>query len=95
MSHVVSSADVEAGVVAVVPAVVVTSMDVSKIPVELTEDDVSAAVVPRVVLSTEVMPTVVVSAEVVARVVVSAEVVPRVVLSTEVVAKGSSFNCRW
>ncbi len=83
----VSSADVEAGVVAVVPAVVVTSMDVSKIPVELTEDDVSAAVVPRVVLSTEVMPTVVVSAEVVARVVVSAEVVPRVVLSTEVVPR--------
>ncbi len=90
----VSSADVEAGIVAVVPAVVVTSMDVSKIPVELTEDVVSAAVVPRVVLSTEVlvvsaevMPTVVVSAEVVARVVVSAEVVPRVVLSTEVVPR--------
>ncbi len=46
-------------------------MDVSEISVELTEDVVTAEVVPRVVLSTEVVP----------RVVASAEVVPRVVLS--------------
>ncbi|XP_016296399.1 uncharacterized protein LOC107654025 [Sinocyclocheilus anshuiensis] len=78
----------------VVPAVVITSMDVNKIPVELTEDVVSAEVVPRIVLSIEVMPRVVVSAEVVPRVVlstevvvVSAEVVPRVVLSAEVMPR--------
>ncbi len=47
-----STADVDAGIVAVVPAVVITSVDVSKTPVELTEDVVSAEVVPRVVLST-------------------------------------------
>ncbi len=33
-----STADVDAGIVAVVPAVVITSVDVSKTPVELTED---------------------------------------------------------
>ncbi len=63
---------------AAVPAVVITSLDVSKIPVELTEDVVSAEVVRKVMLSTEVVP----------RVVVSAAVVPRVVLSTEVVLRG-------
>ncbi len=46
-------------------------MDVSKIPVELTEDVVSADVVPRVVLSTEVVPRVVVSVEVEPSVVIS------------------------
>ncbi len=46
-----STADVKAGVVMTelgIPAVVITSMDVSKIPVELTEEVVSAEVVPRV-----------------------------------------------
>ncbi len=60
----VSTADVKAGVVmfdAVVPAVVITSMDVSTIPVELTEDAVSAEVVPRVVVSAEVVPSVLIS----------------------------------
>ncbi len=66
----VSPADVEAGIVAV-PEVVMTNIPVSKIPVERTED-VSAEVVPRVVLSTEVVLD---SSAVVARVVVSAEVV--------------------
>ncbi len=58
------TADVKAGVVAVVPAVV-TSVDVPKIPIELKEDVVSAEVVPWVVVSTEVVPSVVISAEVV------------------------------
>ncbi len=34
----VSTADVDAGVVRLFPAVVITSVDISKIPVELTED---------------------------------------------------------
>ncbi len=90
-----STADVKAGVVMTelgIPAVVITSMDVSKIPVELTEEVVSAEVVPRVVFSTEVVPSEVRAAEVVPRVVlstevvvVSAEVVPSVVISVKVV----------
>ncbi len=70
---------------AVLPAVVITSIDVSKIPVELAEDVVSAEVVPRVVLSTEVVPRVVVSAEVVVgTIVVSSTVVKPGVIVTEV-----------
>ncbi len=53
----------------VIPAVI-TGVDVSKIPVELTEEVVSAEVVPRVVLSTEVVPSEVRAAEVVPKVVV-------------------------
>ncbi len=70
---------------AVLPAVVITSIDVSKIPIELAEDVVSAEVVPRVVLSTEVVPRVEVSAEVLPKVVLPTEVVPSAVISTEVV----------
>ncbi len=55
---------------AVLPAVVITSIDVSKIPVESTEG-VSAEVVPRDILSTEVVPRVVVFAEVEPSVVIS------------------------
>ncbi len=76
----VSTADVESGIVAVVPAVVITSMDVSKTPVELTEEVVSAEVVPRAVLSTEVVPMVVVSAEVGPSAVISTDVDPSVVI---------------
>ncbi len=63
---------------AVLPAVVITSIDVSKIPVELAEDVVSAEVVPRVVLSTEVVSRVVFVVEVEPSEVLVAEVVPRV-----------------
>ncbi len=63
---------------AVLPAVVITSIDVSKIPVELAEDVVSAEVVPRVVLSTEVVSRVVFFVEVEPSEVLVAEVVPRV-----------------
>ncbi len=94
----VSTTDVESGVVmvdAVVPAVVITSVDISKIPVELTED-VSAEVKPWVMLSTEVVSRVVASAELVPRVVLSTEVVPRVVVSAEelpsVVISGSKYT---
>ncbi len=54
----VSTADVEAGVVPVVPAVVIKSVEVSKFPVELTEYVVSAEVVLRVAFSTELVPSV-------------------------------------
>ncbi len=77
----VSTADVEAGVVAV-PAVVMTNIAVSKIPVERPEF-VSAEVVPSVVVSTEVVPRVVLSTEVAPRVVVFAEVEPSVVISVK------------
>ncbi len=63
---------------AVLPAVVITSIDVSKIPVELAEDVVSAEVVLRVVLSTEVVSRVVFFVEVEPSEVLVAEVVPRV-----------------
>ncbi len=46
-----STADVDADVSPVVPAVVIKSVEVSKFPVELTEYVVSAEVVARVVLS--------------------------------------------
>lgn len=54
----VSTTDVNPGIViaeVVVPAVVRTSMDVSNIPVEITEDIVSAEVVPRTALSADVV----------------------------------------
>ncbi len=68
-----STADVEAGVVMVgVTVVVIDGVYVSStIPVERTEGVVSAEVMPRLVVSAEVVPRVVFSAEVVPRVVVS------------------------
>ncbi len=57
-----STADVDADVSPVVPAVVIKSVEVSKFPVELTENlVVSAEVVPRAVLAAEGVPSVVVS----------------------------------
>ncbi len=53
---------------AVVPAVVITNIDVSKIPVELAEDVAPAEVVSRVVFFVEVEPSEVLVAEVVPRV---------------------------
>ncbi len=44
-----------------VAAVVITGVDVSNTAVELTEEFVSAKVVPRFVHSTEVVPSVVIS----------------------------------
>ncbi len=61
----VSTANVDAGVAPVVPAVVIRSEEVSKFPVELTEYVVSAEVVPRVVLAAEVETKAVLSAKVV------------------------------
>ncbi len=64
----VSKADVKTGVFTVEvggPSVVITRVDVSNSPGELTEDDVSAEMVSMTVLSTEMVPSVVISAEVV------------------------------
>ncbi len=65
----VSTADAKAGVVTdkvVVPAVVITGVDISSIlPVEGSEGVVPAEVVPSIVLSIDVVPSVVISAEVV------------------------------
>ncbi len=72
-----STADVEAGVVMVgVTVVVIDGVYVSStIPVERTEGVVSAEVMPRLVVSAEVVPSAVISTDTFPSVVISAEVV--------------------